>query len=53
MKVIEYIQVKRWGKFMNTITGFVRVMENPKSHGIYFFNFQVWKVMKKKYAFGK
>jgi len=25
--------------------GFVQVMENLESHGIYYFNFQAWKVI--------
>ena len=27
-----------------TLTGFVQVMENLESHGIYDFNFQAWEV---------
>ena len=29
-------------------SGFVQVMENLESHGIYYFNFQVWKVVEFK-----
>ena len=29
-------------------SGFVQVMENLESHGIYYFNFQAWKVMEFK-----
>ena len=34
-------------------TGFVRVMENLESNGIYHFNFQAWKVMEFKRRHGK
>ena len=33
------------GGIMHTPTGFLQVMENLESHGIYDFNFQAWKVM--------
>ena len=36
------------GSYVETNSGFVQVMENLESHGIFYFNFQAWKVMEFK-----
>ena len=35
------------------VSGFIQVLENLESHGIFYFHFQAWKVMEKQYAWQK
>ena len=48
--LVTLLSISVYSQWFTNITGFVQVMENLESHGIYYLNFQTWRVMEFKWT---